>query len=126
VASAYPGNKYPTLFVLAGAPLAPHTLEEVETAIYEELERLKTEPVDTRELQKTLNVMEASFIDSLSSNSGLAAQLAYAQGLTGDWRIIERQLETMKQITPDDIMRVAKTYFTKENRTVAWLVNSQQ
>jgi predicted Zn-dependent peptidase len=123
-AAAYPGNKYPTLFVLAGAPLAPHTLEEVETAIYEELKRLKTEPVEERELQKALNVMEASFIDSLSSNSGLAAQLAYAQGLTGDWRIIERQIETMKHITPDDIMRVAKTYFTKENRTVAWLVNS--
>lgn len=123
-AAVYPGSKYPTLFVLAGAPLAPHTLEEVETAIYEELERLKTEPVETRELQKALNAMEASFIDSLSSNSGLAAQLTYAQGLTGDWRIIERQLETMKQITPNDIMRVAETYFTKENRTVAWLVNS--
>ncbi len=122
-AAAYPGSKYPTLFVLAGAPLAPHTLADVETAIYAELERLKTEPVEARELQKTLNAIEASFIESLSSNSGLAAQLAYAQGLMGDWRMIERQLETVKQITPDDIMRIANTYFTKNNRTVAWLVN---
>jgi len=123
-AAAFPGSKYPTLFVLAGAPLAPHTLEEVETAIYAELERLKTEPVEERELQKTMNAIEASFIDSLSSNSGLAAQLTSAQGLMGDWRAIERQIEAMKQITSDDVMRVARTYFTKENRTVAWLVSA--
>ena len=123
-AAAYPGSKYPTLFVLAGAPLAPHTLGDVETAIYAELERLKTEPVQERELQKTLNAIEASFIDSLSSNSDLAAQLAFAQGLMGDWRMLEHQLQIVKQITPDDIMRVANTYFTKNNRTVAILIDN--
>lgn len=120
--SAYPGKKYPTLFVLAGAPLDPHTLEDLEKAMYAELEDLKTQPVDEKELQKVINNVEAYFIDSLSSNAGLAAQLAFAHSVMGDWRAIEQQVKQIKEITPEDVMRVAKTYFTKQNRTVAWLV----
>jgi predicted Zn-dependent peptidase len=120
--ATFPGKKYPSLFVVVGVPLAPHTLAEVEEAIYAELERLKTEPVDKHELQKVINNIEASYVDSLSSNSGLAAQLTFAQSVMGDWRAIERQVERIKTITPEDVIRVAKTYFTKQNRTVAWLV----
>jgi predicted Zn-dependent peptidase len=120
--AAFPGKKYPTLFLLVGAPLAPHTLAEVEQAMYDELERLKTTPVNQQELQKVINNIEASFIESLSSNSGLAAQLTFAQSVMGSWRAIEQQVKRMKEITPEDVMRVATTYFTKQNRTVGWLV----
>lgn len=118
----FPGKKYPTLFLVVGVPFAPHTLEELEDALYAELEQLKTEPVDERELQKVINNVEASFIHSLSSNSGLAAQLTFAQSVMGDWRALEEQVERIKTVTTEDVMRVAKTYFTKQNRTVAWLV----
>jgi predicted Zn-dependent peptidase len=122
----FPGKKYPTLFVFVGVPLAPHTLEELETAMYAEIEKLKTEPVDERELQKVINNVEAAFIASLSSNSGLAAQLTFAQNVMGDWRAIEKQVERIKTITADDVMRVAKTYFTEQNRTVGWLVKNEK
>ena len=119
---AFPGKKYPTLFMVIGVPLAPHTLEELEAALYAEIERLKTESVDERELQKVINNVEAGFIASLSSNSGLAARLTFAESVLGDWRAIEKEMEQITQITAEDIMRVAQTYFTKQNRTVAWLV----
>lgn len=119
---AFPGKKYPTLFMVIGVPLAPHTLEELETALYAEIELLKTEPVDERELQKVINNVEAGFIASLSSNSGLAAQLTFAESVLGDWRAIEQEMEQIKHITAEDIMRVARMYFTEQNRTVAWLV----
>ena len=121
----FPGQKYPTLFMVVGVPLAPHTLEELEEALYAEIEQLKTAPVDEKELQKVINNIEASFIASLSSNDGLAAQLTFAQGVMGDWRAIEKQVERIKSITAEDIMRVAQTYFTKQNRTVAWLVRKE-
>lgn len=121
--ATFPGKKYPTLFVVVGVPLAPHTIEELEAALFAELEKLKTEPVDEQELQKVINNVEAGFINSLSSNSGLASQLTFAQSVLGDWRAIEKQVEQIKQITAEDIMRVAQTYFTKQNRTVAWLVD---
>jgi predicted Zn-dependent peptidase len=108
---------------VSGAPLAPHTAEELEEAIYTEIEKLKSEPVSERELQKVINNAEASFIASLASNSGLAAQLTFAQSVMGDWQAIEKQLQRINEIRPEDIMRVANTYFTEQNRTVAWLVN---
>ncbi len=120
--ATFPGRKYPTLFVVIGVPLAPHTVAELEEALFAELERLKTEPVEERELQKVINNVEAGFISSLSSNSGLASQLTFAQSVFGDWQMIEKQVEEIKHITAEDIMRVAQTYFTRQNRTVAWLV----
>ncbi|MCP4404180.1 MAG: insulinase family protein, partial [bacterium] len=120
--ASFPGQKYPTLFMFVGVPLAPHTLEELEQALYTEIELLKTTPVDERELQKVINNVEAGFIESLSSNSGLASQLVFAQGVMGDWRVIEEQLERIKTIAAEDVMRVANEYFTEQNRTVAWLV----
>ncbi len=120
--ATFPGRKYPTLLVVIGVPLAPHTVAELEEALFAELERLKTEPVEERELQKVINNVEAGFISSLSSNSGLASQLTFAQSVFGDWQMIEKQVEEIKHITAEDIMRVAQTYFTRQNRTVAWLV----
>ncbi|MDY0093292.1 MAG: insulinase family protein, partial [Candidatus Vecturithrix sp.] len=72
--------------------------------------------------QKVINNVEAGFISSLSSNSGLASQLTFAQSVLGDWHVIEKQVEEIKHITAEDIMRVAQTYFTRQNRTIAWLV----
>jgi predicted Zn-dependent peptidase len=39
--------------------------------------------------------------------------------------VIEQQIKRIKEITAEDVMRVANTYFTKQNRTVAWLVKKQ-
>ncbi|GAK52900.1 putative Peptidase M16 [Candidatus Moduliflexus flocculans] len=125
-AATYPGQKFPSLFLFVGVPLAPHTLEELEEAMYAEIEQLKTTPVEDKELQKVINNVEASFINSLASNEGLAENLTFSHEVLGDWRALERQIEQIKAITAEDVMRVAKTYFTKENRTVAWLVKQSE
>lgn len=124
--TGYPGDKYPNLFTVIGTPLAPHTTKEVEEAVYAELEKLKTEPISQEELQKVINNVEASFINALSSNSGLAGQLAFFQAITGDWRNIEKQIDKIKAVTPEDIMRVAKQYFIQTNRTVAYIVKKEK
>jgi predicted Zn-dependent peptidase len=115
--SDYPGAKYPNLFVVGVTPRAPHTTAEVEQAVYEELDRLKREPVSPYELQKILNQVDASLVRALRSNSGMASRLAYFQAINGDWR------ETFKQ--RDRIRRAATQYFTKSNRVVATLVKPE-
>ena len=117
-----PGERYPNLFVITAVPRLPHTTAELEEAIYAELERLKNEPVEQRELTKILNQLDASLIRSLSSNSGLAAQLAYYEAIAGSWRYLLDVREKVAMITPEDVMRVARKYFTRSNRTVAILV----
>ncbi|HXF92735.1 MAG TPA: pitrilysin family protein [Nitrospiraceae bacterium] len=118
----YPGVRAPNLFVISATPLAPHTAAEVEAAIYEELERLKTEPVTPQELEKVLNNLDASLVRSLRSNSGLASQLAFYQTVAGDWRYILDARDRIAKVTPEDIQRVVAQYLKKSNRTVATLV----
>lgn len=118
----YPGVRAPNLFVLNATPLAPHTTAEVEAAILAELDRLKTEPVSAKELEKVLNNLDADMVRALRSNSGLASQLALYQTMAGDWRYVLKARDRVAAVTPADIQRVATQYFTKSNRTVATLV----
>ena len=115
-------GKYPTLFLFAGVPLAPHTGADIERHLYEEIEKLQTEPVQERELQKTLNHLDAAFIRALGSNAGLARTLAHAEVLNNGWESILDLRDRFAAVTLEDIQRVAKQYFQKSNRTVALLV----
>lgn len=121
------GMAYAGQFTFGGRPkiAAGHTPEELEQAIYDEIELLKNEPVSDYELQKVKNRAEASFIRSLSSSYGLASRLGRSE-LGPGWRDIQRSLERLKAVTSDDIMRVAKTYFVKDNRTVGILVRKEK
>lgn len=118
----HPGLRAPNLFILTATPLAPHTTAEVEAAIYEEIERLKREPVSSKELEKVLNNIDADLVRGLRSNSGLASQLSLYQAVAGDWRYILKSRDKVAAVTAADVQRVAKQYFTKSNRTVAVLV----
>ena len=118
----YPGVRSANLFVLSATPLAPRTTAEVETAILAELERLKKEPVSSKELERIINNLDADMVRALRSNSGLASQLALYQTVAGDWRYVLKSRDKIAAVTPADIQRVATQYFTKSNRTVATLV----
>lgn len=120
-----PGARYPDLFIIQATPRAPHSPRELEEAIYAELDRLKTEPVQPRELQKVLNKLDADLIRSLDSNSGLAAQLSYFQAVAGSWRYLLEIRGRIAQVTAEDVSRVARQYFVKRNRTVATLVKKE-
>ena len=123
--NGYPGARYDNLFVVSATPRSPNTTVEVEEAIYAQLEKLKTEPVAEKEFKRILKQIDAGFIRALSSNAGMANQLAFYEGIAGDWRYILNWRKKMYEITPDDIMRVAQTYFKKSNRTVATLVKKE-
>jgi len=116
-----PGSRYPNLFVFSGTPRHPHTVEELEKAIDEEIEKIKKEPVTKREFQKVINQLEASMIRGLKSNGGMASKLIYYEGVVGDWRYILNHIKELKNITPEDIMKTAQKYLIKSNKTVAFI-----
>ncbi len=58
--SAFPGIRYPNLFVFQGQPRSPNTTTDLENALYEELELLKTELVSETELDEALEILAAS------------------------------------------------------------------
>lgn len=125
-ANGLPGSKYPNLFVVMAAPRHPHTTRELESAIYEEIERLKQEPVTARELEKVLNQFRADLVRDLDSNSGLASKLSYYEAIAGDFRYITRHIQVVESIKPEDIMKAARTYLNAVNRTVATVVRREK
>ncbi|HOK07021.1 MAG TPA: pitrilysin family protein [Syntrophales bacterium] len=114
-----PGSRYPNLFVCGAQPRHPHGVEEVERALYEVLDRLKTEPVGEEELKKVKTNIRADLIRRQTSNEGLASLLSYYEALIGDYRYLDAYEGKIEEVTPEDIMRVARTYLTAANRTVA-------
>jgi predicted Zn-dependent peptidase len=114
-----PGDKYPGLFLFYAVPAKGHTNQECEEAIYEEIEKLKTELVTDEELAKAKTRARAGLIRRLASNSGLASQITFYEVVTGDWRNLFTQLDQIDNVTAEDIQRVVKEYFTVKNRSVA-------
>lgn len=125
MAHAYSGiGKYPDTFTFIAVPRAPHTVAEVESAFYEEIEKLKNTPPTDWELQKIKNQLEADFIRDLNSASGLANEIGNFEVLS-DWRYINTFMDKLAQVTAEDVMRVVNKYLTKNNRTVAILVKKE-
>ena len=116
-----PGSRYPNLFVIDAIPRYPHTTAELETAIYAELDKLKTELVDEVELTKVRNRLVTDQLRQLESNSGLARLLTSYQSLAGDWRYLATYTREIEGLTAEDIKQAANHYFTSTNRTVVVL-----
>jgi predicted Zn-dependent peptidase len=117
-----PGSRLDPLLSISADPKEPHTLAELEAAIYAEIGRIKNEPPTARELERVVNQREAQLVRSLGSNIGLAFAIGAAEAVRGDWRTVLTDLERLKSVTPGDVSRAAADYLTEENRTVVWLV----
>ncbi|MFQ5802916.1 MAG: M16 family metallopeptidase [Candidatus Methylomirabilales bacterium] len=115
----------PDLFNLYASPLPGKSVEELEQALFDEIEQLKTELVSARELQKAKNQIEASFVFSQDSIFSLARQLASYEMVAG-WRYWEAYLPGIRAVTREDVQRVAQKYFTRQKRTVGVLIPGDQ
>ena len=110
--------KWEGLFNAGGEAREGHTPQEVEQGIYDNLEKLKREPVPPEELQKVKNNFAAAEYRRLSSNYPILMHLIMNDG-EGDWREINEAAPKIQAVTAEDVQRVANKYFTKENRAVA-------
>lgn len=111
----------PSLFLLYGTLLPGKQPADLEAGLFAQIERLKTEPVSERELQKAKNQVEASFLFGQQKAEQVANVLGEAATLK-DYKLANQVVGHVRAVTPQDVMRVAKTYFTKENRSVVTLI----
>ncbi len=108
----------PTIFVFYSAPLKGHNTNQLEQAIENELEKVKTEGVTPRELEKAKNQLEAKFVFQQQRASGLAIQIGAAE-TRRSWRFLNDYLKKIRSVTNNDIISVANKYFIvrKQNRS---------
>ncbi|MCL7743597.1 insulinase family protein [Guyparkeria hydrothermalis] len=110
-----------TLFTLDATPREGQSLDEVETLLREQIERLKNEPVGEDELDRIKAQVVASDIyerDSLFYQ-GMTLGMYETTGL--DYRLADQFVEGIRAITPADVQDVAQTYLRDETLTVTTL-----
>ena len=123
--SGFPGDKYPNLMLVYALTSPGTTIEQLAIALRAEIERLKTEFVQSEELEQVKTQLKAGLLRTLDSNLGMARILAEYDAKTGSWRNIFDELVKLEKITPEDIQRVAQITFTAENRTEGSLISSK-
>ncbi len=117
VSASVDGRKYDGIYMVEATVKDGEDPAAVEAAIYEELEKLRAEPIPDEELQKVKNRYKAYAYRRLSSPTSIGIQLLMYAGL-GDWRYLNTSAERIEAVTAEDLQRAAKEYLTEESRSV--------
>jgi len=99
-----------------------HTAEEGEKALQEEIDRLKTQPVSTAELEKSKNQLIAGLVFGRETDLDRSNAIGHAAVILGDWKLVNSQLAEYQKVTAADVQAVAAKYFRPENRTVLYML----
>jgi len=111
----------PTLFSVTAQVMPGHDPAEVEKAVDEQLQRVRTEPVSARELEKAKNQIEAGFVFGQDSIFGQAMRIGQYE-IAAEWKLMESYLPGIRKVTAEDVLRVARAYLQPERRTVGVLI----
>ncbi len=118
VSAGQNGMKWEGYFVLNGVAKPGSTPENVEQALYKEIEKLQKEKVSEHELQKVKNQFSADNFRRLESRFYLMLQILLADSNRG-WQSLNEDPKRIAAVTADDVQRVANLFFKPENRAVA-------
>jgi zinc protease len=111
-------TEQPNLFWVIAVMNQGHAAAEGEQAINAALERLQTEPVEAKELEKAKNQVISNFILGRRTVQQKADAIGEAAVFGKDPNLINTELERYRRLTADDIQRVARKYFVPAQRTV--------
>jgi zinc protease len=108
----------PNLFFAVAIVNPGKSPAQVETALLAELDKLKTDGVTERELQRAKNQFARDYILGRESLQDKATHLAHAEVIHSDITTADGEFDIFQKISLADVQRVAKTYFTPERRVI--------
>ncbi|MSP98084.1 MAG: insulinase family protein [Betaproteobacteria bacterium] len=113
-------------FMIFGAGLSKTaTLEAPRDALLATIENLAREPVSAQEVERAktalLNAFEKFQIDSRALVGVLSEFSA-----TGDWRLFYLYRDRLRNVTPEDVRRVASAYLKPANRVLGTFIATEQ
>lgn len=111
----------PGLFTVVSTVQSGKSPVEVEEAIYAQFNQVTEESITEHELQKAINQTLSGFVfrqDSIQQQGFTIGSFHMLQS----YKLINEYIDRLKQVTKQDVARVARTYLTKSNRTVVTVV----
>ncbi len=118
-------SRGPGLFRISGTVMPGKSVADLEQAIYAEIERVKSVPIEEWELQKARNTLRRSLVNNLGNTLNRATLLSAFAVYYDDPNLINTLLDRVNRVTAADVQRVAKQYLTQQNRTVV-ITNPKQ
>lgn len=94
--------------------------KEVEMSMDAEVAKVQNELISESEFQKLRNQVENDFITTNETVQGIAESLANYHTYFGEANLINTEIDRYMKVTREDIQRVAKKYYTKNNRVVLY------
>jgi zinc protease len=116
--------EHPNLFYAVAIVRQGQKPEDAANALIAELDRLKAEPISDHELQRAKNQFARDYIIGREMNQQKASHLAHAAVLHKDITTADGEFDIFQGITTGDVQRVARSYFTTENRLVLTVMPS--
>jgi len=108
--------EHPNLFYAVAIAQPGHTPEEVQKALLDEVDRVKTDGVTAEELNRAKRQFARDYIFGRETVQQKALQLAHAIVIHNDIKTADGEFDLFQNVTQADVQRVARTYFTPEAR----------
>ena len=116
-----PGGRYPNLYYIHAIPKDQISNARLLTEIDRIINKALREPLDSGKIEIIKRQLLVSSLSGLKSNMGLASQLAYAEHIFGNWQEMLNWYEILRDLSPQEIQRIAGEYLRTSNRTVGFL-----
>ena len=110
-----PYNRGDSLFSVTALPVEGISLEEIEKALLAEIENLKNTPVSNDELNRVVTRYMADLIYSQDDIAGQARMIGTLEVNGLSYQLIDQLQQHYESVSPEDIQRVANTYFNQNN-----------
>jgi zinc protease len=112
------GSRGPGLFQISATALPGKALTDLEAAIDQEIERVKTGRIEDWEMEKARTGARRSFVSGLGSSLNRAVQLSENALFFDDPGRLNTRADRIARVTAADVQRVAKDYLKNTNRSV--------
>ena len=113
------GTVDPGLLVIEGKLVKGISMTVAEKAVLDEVENIKNNILDAKEVQKVINKTESVICFEDMSIMNRAHSLAYYE-LLGDADLMNKELSLYQQVTPEMIQATAKQIFQDKNRNTLY------
>lgn len=118
-------NKYVSEFGITVNMRPDADPAKVEAIVWEELEKLKTEPVSEREFQKVKNHAYAGLVRSLTDMENVATMLAWYE-MFGDYKMFLQWADQLNKVSANGVQAAAQKTFVREKSVAGLLLKEKK
>ncbi|MBO6257546.1 insulinase family protein, partial [bacterium] len=104
------------------ANFEPDKCKSVQDTIFDEIKKIQNKGVSDEQLSLAKNIIERTTYYSRESVSNISNEIGYTVALTGDIKFYDNYLQNIKNISADDVKRVANKYLGINRSAVSILL----